>query len=74
MSDAFFGVMARMHRVRADCRSLVGTVMQRVAVDAMDACATQMERGFETLVRWTQRHARTQLGAKAGVGGWVGVG
>ena len=64
MSDAFFSVMVRMRRVRVECRALVGTSMQRVAVDAMDACATHMERGFETLVRWTQRHVRTQLGAK----------
>jgi len=58
MSAAFFAVLERMQRVRAECRALQSTPHQRVALDVMDEYARRLEGAYDRLRRWLQQHTR----------------
>ncbi|XP_053675428.1 conserved oligomeric Golgi complex subunit 6 [Anopheles nili] len=63
----FFQVLDRVQRIHADCRTLMQSGYQTVALDIMEEMTLHQEAALERLYRWTQSHCRNVESNEMGV-------
>ena len=63
----FFQVLDRVQRIHTDCRTLMQSGYQTVALDIMEEMTLHQEAALERLYRWTQSHCRNVESNEMGV-------
>uniref|UniRef100_A0A182P3P1 Conserved oligomeric Golgi complex subunit 6 n=1 Tax=Anopheles epiroticus TaxID=199890 RepID=A0A182P3P1_9DIPT len=63
----FFVVLDQVQRIHADCRTLMQSGYQTVALDIMEEMTLHQEAALERLYRWTQSHCRNVESNEMGV-------
>lgn len=58
VTQEFFTVLDRINGIHADCKVLLQSGYQTVALDIMEEMALHQECALEKLYRWTQNHCR----------------
>lgn len=54
MDERFFSAFARLRRIHADCRVLLGGADERLGRDIMERSGRQLDAAYGRLFRWTQ--------------------
>lgn len=59
ISPAFFTALQRAQAIHSDCRLLMQSGFQTIALDVMEQMSLYQEAALERLYRWTQSHCRS---------------
>ncbi|XP_072394400.1 conserved oligomeric Golgi complex subunit 6 [Diabrotica undecimpunctata] len=58
LTPEIFNVLDKIQDIRNDCKILMQSGLQTLALDIMEQMTTYQEAGLEKLYRWTQSHCR----------------
>ncbi|ETN67849.1 component of oligomeric golgi family complex [Anopheles darlingi] len=67
ITGEFFQVLDRVQSIHTDCRTLMQSGYQTVALDIMEEMTLHQEAALERLYRWTQSHCRNVDSNEMGV-------
>uniref|UniRef100_A0A2M4BHF4 Conserved oligomeric Golgi complex subunit 6 n=2 Tax=Anopheles marajoara TaxID=58244 RepID=A0A2M4BHF4_9DIPT len=67
ITGVFFQVLDRVQSIHTDCRTLLQSGYQTVALDIMEEMTLHQEAALERLYRWTQSHCRNVDSNEMGV-------
>lgn len=73
ITGAFFEALSRVQSIHADCRVLLQSGHQAVALDIMEEMTLHQEAALERLYRWTQNHCRNVVATAADGGDGIGA-
>lgn len=59
VTQEFFTLLDRIHEIHSDCKILLQSGYQTVALDIMEEMTLHQECALEKLYRWTQNHCRS---------------
>jgi len=59
VDDRFFAILARLKKIHADCRILLGSESQQLGLELMDKSSKQLNAAFQKLYRWIQKEFKT---------------
>ena len=54
----FFHALERIGSIRKECKGLLQTGQERVALDILDSFSNKLEKGYEKLYKWVQKESR----------------